>query len=104
MARSLGALLAPMLPRTINYSNPMLNPFQEIKKSEVRTFSSLPAKFRKKRRTAWSDPNRAGAAVDSFLEGPSFDRKGNLWCVDIPLGRIFRIDSKGQWELVVQYD
>jgi gluconolactonase len=83
---------------------PMLNPFQEIKKSRARRFSSLPQKFRRKRRTAWSDPNRAGAEVDSFLEGPSFDRKGNLWCVDIPFGRIFRVDPKGQWELVVQYD
>ena len=82
----------------------MLNPFQEIKKSEVRAFTSLPAKFRKKRRTAWSGPNRAGAAVDSFLEGPSFDRQGSLWCVDIPFGRIFRISAKGEWELAVQYD
>jgi gluconolactonase len=82
----------------------MLNPFQDIKKIEVQTFSAMPAKFRKRRRTAWSDPNRAGAEVDGFLEGPSFDRKGNLWCVDIPFGRIFRIDPKGGWDLVVQYD
>src|SRR5258705_10812584 len=82
----------------------MLNPFQDLKKIEVRTFSAMPAKFRKRRRTAWSDPNRAGVEVDGFLEGPSFDRKGNLWCVDIPYGRIFRIDPKGGWELVVQYD
>ena len=82
----------------------MLNPFQEINKTEVRTFSSLPAKFRKKRRTAWSDPNRQGAAVDCFLEGPSFDRAGNLWCVDIPLGRIFKISKSGDWTLAAQYD
>jgi len=82
----------------------MLNPFQEIRKSEARQFTSLPAKYRKKRRTAWSDPNRQGAPVDSFLEGPSFDRKGNLWCVDIPFGRIFRIDAKGEWALVAEYD
>jgi gluconolactonase len=82
----------------------MFNPFQDVKRVEARVFSALPAKFRRKRRTAWSDPNRQGAAVDSFLEGPSFDRKGNLWCVDIPFGRIFRIDPKGEWELVVQYD
>jgi len=82
----------------------MLNPFQPIKKIEVRRFTSLPAKLRKKQRTKWSDPNRQGAPVDSFLEGPSFDRQGNLWCVDIPFGRVFRIDPKGQWELVVQYD
>src|SRR5919197_4115805 len=82
----------------------LFNPFQEVKRIEVRRFSSLPAKFREKRRTAWSDPNRQGAPVDSFLEGPSFDRDGNLWCVDIPFGRIFRIDAKGDWDLAVQYD
>src|SRR6186997_1461508 len=82
----------------------MLNPFQAIKKIEARRFTALPPKLRKKRRTAWSDPNRQLAPVDSFLEGPSFDRQGNLWCVDIPFGRIFRIDRKGAWELVVQYD
>src|SRR5688500_14689879 len=82
----------------------MLNPFHEIKKIEARRFTSLPAKFRRKRRTAWSDPNRQGAPVDSFLEGPSFDRKGNLWCVDIPFGRIFKIDKSGEWDLVAQYD
>ena len=82
----------------------MLNPFQAIKKIEVRRFTSMPAKFRRKQRTKWSDPNRQGAPVDSFLEGPSFDRQGNLWCVDIPFGRIFRIDKEGEWELIVQYD
>jgi gluconolactonase len=82
----------------------MLNPFQPLKKIEVRRFTSLPAEFRRKRRTAWSDPNRAGVAVDSFLEGPSFDREGNLWCVDIPFGRIFKINAKKEWQLAAQYD
>src|SRR3954466_13780723 len=82
----------------------MFNPFQDVKRIEARLFSALPASFRKKRRTAWSDPNRQGAPVDSFLEGPSFDRSGNLYCVDIPFGRVFRVDPKGEWELVVQYD
>ncbi|MFN2644675.1 MAG: SMP-30/gluconolactonase/LRE family protein [Burkholderiales bacterium] len=82
----------------------MLSPFAPLQKIEVERFTSLPKKHRKKGRTAWSDPNRQGAEVDSFLEGPSFDRQGNLWCVDIPFGRIFRIDAKGEWELVVQYD
>ena len=82
----------------------MFNPFQEVRKSEARGFTSLPAKFRRKSRTAWSDPNRAGAELDSFLEGPSFDRDGNLWCVDIPFGRVFRVSPKGDWDLAVQYD
>ncbi|MGQ0655915.1 MAG: SMP-30/gluconolactonase/LRE family protein [Betaproteobacteria bacterium] len=82
----------------------MVNPFGDVRKIPVTRFTSLPAKFRRKRRTAWSEPNRQGAPVDSFLEGPSFDRKGNLWCVDIPFGRVFRIDPKGEWELVAEYD
>ena len=82
----------------------MHNPFQAIKKTEVERFTTLPAKFRKKQRTAWSDPNRQLAPVDSFLEGPSFDRQGNLWCVDIPFGRIFKVDKGGDWTLVTQYD
>jgi gluconolactonase len=82
----------------------MHNPFQEIERIEVKPFTSMPAKFRKKGRTAWSDPNRGGAEVDSFLEGPSFDRNGNLYCVDIPFGRVFRIDPKGEWDLAAQYD
>ena len=82
----------------------MHNPFQPVKKIPARRFTSLPAKFRKKQRTAWSDPNRQLAPVDSFLEGPSIDREGNLWCVDIPFGRIFRISPKGEWDLVTQYD
>src|SRR3989442_9683021 len=54
--------------------------------------------------TTWSDHNRQGAEVDSFLEGPSFDRAGNLYFVDIPFGRVFRITTRGEWELVTQYD
>ena len=54
-------------------------------------FTRLPDRFRKKRRTAWADANAAGMELDSFLEGPSFDRAGNLYVTDIPFGRIFRI-------------
>ncbi len=82
----------------------MHNPFQNIEKLEVSPFTSLPEAMRRPQRTAWSDANRQGAPVDSFLEGPSFDRDGNLYCVDIPFGRIFRIDPRGRWELVTQYD
>lgn len=82
----------------------MFNPFKQLELIKAEVFTSLPARFRKKSRTAWSDPNRQGAEVECFLEGPSFDREGNLWVVDIPFGRIFRISPKGDWELVVQYD
>jgi len=39
-----------------------------------------------------------------FLEGPSFDRAGNLYCVDIPYGRIFKITPKKEWSVVAEYD
>lgn len=45
-----------------------------------------------------------GRAVGSFLEGPSFDRDGNLYCVDIAHGRIFRISPDGEFAVVTQYD
>ena len=82
----------------------MFNPFQPVERVKAEVWMSMPAKFRSKQRSAWSDPNRQGAAVECFLEGPSFDRQGNLWFVDIPFGRIFRIDPKGNWDLVTQYD
>lgn len=82
----------------------MFNPFQPLEKIKTEVYTSMPAKFRKKSRTTWSDPNRQGVEVECFLEGPSFDREGNLYCVDIPFGRIFRISPKGEWELVIQYD
>ena len=82
----------------------MFNPFQPVEKVKAEVWMSMPAKFRSKQRSAWSDPNRQGAAVECFLEGPSFDRQGNLWFVDIPFGRILRIDPKGNWDLVTQYD
>jgi gluconolactonase len=82
----------------------VFNPFQPVEKIKTEVWTSMPAKFRKKQRSAWSDPNRQGAEVECFLEGPSFDRDGNLWFVDIPFGRIFRVSPKGDWELALQYD
>lgn len=67
-------------------------------------FTRVPDSFRKKRRTAWGDANAAGMELDCFLEGPSFDRAGNLYVTDIPFGRIFRINPAGEWILVTEYD
>lgn len=74
---------------------------------EVRTldvFTTLPARFRQRQRTVWSDANMGGREVDCFLEGPVFDDAGNLYVTDIPFGRVFRIDPQGGWELVAQWD
>ena len=64
----------------------------------------LPDKFRNKRRNEWSDPNRLGQTVDSFLEGPSFDRAGNLYFVDIPFGRVFKLSPRHDCALAAEYD
>lgn len=68
-------------------------------------FTSLPEHFRiGDGNSDWVAANKPGQKVHSFLEGPSFDRQGNLYVTDIPYGRIFRISPKGEWSLVVQYD
>jgi gluconolactonase len=41
--------------------------------------------------------------MHSFLEGPAFDREGNLYCVDLAHGRIFRISPQREWEVFAQY-
>jgi gluconolactonase len=71
---------------------------------ETEVFSRLPDRFRQPRRTAWGDANRAGRPVDSFLEGPAFDRQGRLYVTDIPFGRVFRVSPDGEWQQVAEYD
>lgn len=71
----------------------------------TRIFATLPDRYRMSgRRSAWADANRGGACLHSFLEGPSFDRMGNLYVTDIPFGRIFRIAPDGAVSLVAEYD
>ena len=82
----------------------MFNPFKPVELIEVEEYRRLPDSFRNRRRSDWSDPNRQGAEVECFLEGPSFDRAGNLYFTDIPFGRIFRIPPGGDIELVAEYD
>ena len=71
---------------------------------QARVLTRLPDEFRKRARTDWCDANKPGHEIDSFLEGPSFDRDGGLYVVDIPFGRIFRISPTLEWTLVTQYD
>src|ERR1700752_1919746 len=68
------------------------------------SFSAVPAEFRRKVATEWADANRPGAPTDCFIEGPSFDTSGNLYIVDIPFGRIFRIAPDKTWSLIAEYD
>lgn len=77
--------------------NPLIRPLE--------LFSAMPEKFRQTGvRTEWADVNQGGRLADSFLEGPVFDTQGNLYVTDIPFGRVFRIDPKGKWDLVAQWE
>jgi gluconolactonase len=72
---------------------------------ETEIFARLPDRYRKTGLDSeFALGQMPGTRMDSFLEGPSFDRDGNLYCVDIPWGRIFRVDSRGNFDLVAEYD
>ncbi|MFY0612830.1 MAG: SMP-30/gluconolactonase/LRE family protein [Hyphomicrobiaceae bacterium] len=68
-------------------------------------WTRLPDEFRRPDgEPEWARGNRPGQKVHSFLEGPSFDRNGDLYVTDIPYGRIFKVTPQGQWSLVAEYD
>lgn len=68
-------------------------------------FARIPDAYRiGGRSNRWTQVQRGGAPTDCFLEGPSFDCAGNLYVVDVPWGRIFRISAQGQVELFTEYD
>lgn len=48
--------------------------------------------------------HQSGVARDCFLEGPSFDRAGNLYVVNIPYGQVFKVTPSGDISLVAEYD
>lgn len=72
---------------------------------ETRVFATVPDELQyKDRDTAFIRDIFHGRRVGSFLEGPSFDRHGNLYMVDIAHGRIFKLSPKAEWSVVTQYD
>jgi gluconolactonase len=80
----------------------MYPPPQEIR-AEI--FATLPDEYRRRNEVApWAAARRGGKPIHSFLEGPSFDRAGNLYVTDIPFGRIFKVAPAGAWSQVTEYD
>lgn len=81
---------------------------------QTEVFATLPRELHKPdkyskwvaaRRTSDSRPrSKAMSSSTSWLVGPSFDRQGNLYCADIPFGRIFRMSAKHRWEVFAEYD
>lgn len=79
---------------------------------ETEVFARVPDSLRKSGvHSPWVDFRAKGSTpmdaplekMDSYLEGPSFDRQGNLYCVDIAYGRIFRVSPGGVFSVVVEY-
>jgi gluconolactonase len=70
----------------------------------TRVFATVPASLSMKgEKSGWAF-GKDHADMHSFLEGPSFDRAGNLYVVDIPYGRILRISPAGEFTQVARYD
>ena len=57
----------------------------------------------KPRHSAWTERS-GGPPIHSFLEGPSFDRDGNLYCVNAPFGQILEITPDRQVSIACIYD
>lgn len=70
---------------------------------EADLFTSLPPSLRLTDRDSGWAFGKSGR-LHSFFEGPAYDRQGLLYLTDIPYGRIFRVDSTGQFELFAEYD
>jgi gluconolactonase len=67
---------------------------------ETEVFARVPDALRQHR-----DPrHQSGVPRDCFIEGPSFDREGNLYIVNIPYGQVFRISPRGEFTIVATYD
>src|ERR1700687_3686348 len=74
---------------------------------EAEVFMRLPDHLRRDKAadlTPWARQQHPGVPVAAFLEGPSFDRAGNLYCVDIAHGRIFRTSPDGAVTVVTEYE
>lgn len=82
----------------------MLNLAENVVHREAAHWTALPAGLRPAAPGEWTRINRRGAAATTFLEGPVFAPDGSLYCVDIPNGRILRIDRAGRWSTVCAYD
>ena len=72
---------------------------------EADVFAKIPAELGiTGRQSHWAEVQFGGAETPTFLEGPSFDRAGNLWVVDIPWGRLLKITPAGEVSVGAEYD
>ena len=67
---------------------------------ETEVFAEVPQSLRKSNQPC----ERGARAAGCSLEGPSFDRAGNLYFVDSFYGRVFRASPQGDIKVVADYD
>ncbi|MDA8520160.1 SMP-30/gluconolactonase/LRE family protein [Acidovorax sp. NCPPB 4044] len=68
-------------------------------------FARLPDELRNATaESGWNALQPSGLAAPSFLEGPSFDRDGTLWCVDVVNGRLLTVDERGEFHVELAYE
>jgi gluconolactonase len=88
--------LIPRLGDTLMYAAPPL--------LDTHIFAKVPVELEIRTRSSdWLEGRHHGRPT-SFLEGPSFDREGNLYCTDIPYGRVLRIAPDGKFKVIAEYD
>ena len=79
--------------------------FDPPKIIQTTVFARLPDELKNANAdNAWVARQPLGTPAGSLLEGPSFDRQGNFWCVDIQNGRIFKVTKEGIFQLIAEYD
>jgi gluconolactonase len=72
---------------------------------ETTVFARLPDEFKNANsNNEWVARQPLGTPAGSFLEGPSFDKDGNFWCVDIQNGRVFKVTRDGAFHLIAEYE
>lgn len=72
---------------------------------EAKPFARYPSELRTgTEASAWNRMQPAGIASTSFLEGPCYDRNGQLWCVDVVNGRILTVTESGRFNVELEYD
>ena len=79
----------------------MFAPPQDI---PLEVYARVPEALSLADRVSWMARRRPGMRIPAFLEGPSFDRAGNLWLVDLAHGRLLRVSPEGSWDVALEYD
>lgn len=79
--------------------------FESPKVLHSEVFASYPCSFQTgNEQSSWSNAQPGKHLHKSFLEGPSFDKSGILWCVDIVNGRLLNVDCAGTFSVAAEYD